>query len=88
MIRAERVISFPASQSLHASAASSSGAISTGIPQLDEAIRPPSADVLGRTCDINSNGIPCGHVTEVYGPPALGKHRWRRVPSLPVARCF
>lgn len=74
MIRAERVISFPASQSLHASAASPSGAISTGIPQLDEAIRPPSAeDVLGRTRDINSNGIPCGHVTEVYGPPGAGK---------------
>ncbi|KAB8224992.1 P-loop containing nucleoside triphosphate hydrolase protein [Aspergillus novoparasiticus] len=69
-----RVISFPASQSLHTSASSASGAISTGIPQLDEAIRPPSAeDVLGHTRDINSNGIPCGHVTEVFGPPGAGK---------------
>ncbi|KAE8137890.1 P-loop containing nucleoside triphosphate hydrolase protein [Aspergillus pseudotamarii] len=72
-----RVVSFPASQSLHASAASAataSGAISTGIPQLDEAIRPPSAeDVLGHTSAINSNGIPCGHVTEVFGPPGAGK---------------
>ncbi|KAB8266091.1 P-loop containing nucleoside triphosphate hydrolase protein [Aspergillus pseudonomiae] len=69
-----RVVSFPASQSLHASAASASGAISTGIPQLDEAIRPPSLeDMPGRTSDIDSNGIPCGHVTEVFGPPGAGK---------------
>ncbi|KAB8234122.1 uncharacterized protein BDW43DRAFT_63193 [Aspergillus alliaceus] len=69
-----RVVSFPASQSLHVSSASVNGAISTGIPQLDEAIRPPSPeDVLGRTRCAGTNGIPCGHVTEVFGPPGAGK---------------
>ncbi|KAE8375995.1 P-loop containing nucleoside triphosphate hydrolase protein [Aspergillus bertholletiae] len=69
-----RVVSFPASQSLHASAASVSDAISTGIPQLDEAIRPPSpGDVPGRTREMDSNGVLCGHVTEIFGPPGAGK---------------
>ncbi|KAB8079373.1 P-loop containing nucleoside triphosphate hydrolase protein [Aspergillus leporis] len=69
-----RVVSFPASQSLHASTASVTGAISTGLPQLDEAVRPPSPeDVPGRAGDAGSKGIPCGHVTEVFGPPGVGK---------------
>jgi ATP-dependent Lon protease len=70
----DRVVSFPASQSLHASTASVTGAISTGLPQLDEAVRPPSPeDVPGRAGDAGSKGIPCGHVTEVFGPPGVGK---------------
>ncbi|KAF7595283.1 hypothetical protein BBP40_006783 [Aspergillus hancockii] len=69
-----RVVSIPASQSLHALTASVTGAISTGLPQLDEAIRPPSPeDVPGRAGDTGPKGIPCGHVTEVFGPPGVGK---------------
>ncbi|KAE8354104.1 P-loop containing nucleoside triphosphate hydrolase protein [Aspergillus coremiiformis] len=68
------VVSFPASQSLHASNASVNSAISTGIPHLDEAIRPPSPeDVPGGNRDAEPNGIPCGHVTEIFGPPGAGK---------------
>ncbi|KAL4892425.1 P-loop containing nucleoside triphosphate hydrolase protein [Aspergillus ambiguus] len=64
-----RVVSFPASQSLHASTASTAGVISTGIPQLDEAIcaSPTSVSVP------ETKGIPRGHVTEVFGPPGVGK---------------
>ncbi|KAL5356798.1 P-loop containing nucleoside triphosphate hydrolase protein [Aspergillus floccosus] len=69
-----RVISFPASQSLHASTASTLGAISTGIPRLDEAICPGSADETAASDSVPATkGIPRGHVTEVFGPPGVGK---------------
>ncbi|KAL4865381.1 hypothetical protein BDV12DRAFT_150510 [Aspergillus spectabilis] len=64
------VISFPASQSLQASAALRTGAISTGLPRLDDAICPPFAEEYD---DVNPRGIPKGHVTEVFGPPGVGK---------------
>ncbi|BCR91106.1 uncharacterized protein ACHE_60992A [Aspergillus chevalieri] len=69
-----RVIPISASQSLHASAGASAtpGAISTGLSRLDEALCPPSGeDVPGSTT--SSPGILCGQVTEVYGPPGVGK---------------
>ncbi|GAQ05853.1 hypothetical protein ALT_3174 [Aspergillus lentulus] len=70
-----RVISFPASQYLHASTASGvPGAISTGLPRLDQAICPVSSDESSQsTSDATLGGIPCGHVTEVFGPPGVGK---------------
>ncbi|GFF57701.1 DNA repair protein rhp55 [Aspergillus udagawae] len=70
-----RVISFPASQYLHASTASPvPGEISTGLPRLDQAIRlAPSDDPLQSSSDATLGGIPCGHVTEVFGPPGAGK---------------
>ncbi|KAL4784079.1 P-loop containing nucleoside triphosphate hydrolase protein [Aspergillus varians] len=68
--RSRPVISFPASQSLQASAALNAGAISTGLTQLDDAINPPSTEEEG---DIDTRGIPQGQVTEVFGPPGVGK---------------
>ncbi|GLB09550.1 hypothetical protein AtubIFM57258_005473 [Aspergillus tubingensis] len=81
-----RVISFPASQSLHAStafpdAASGRNAIPTGLVALDEAI---SAPVISTTTNERIRefteekgerlkGLPVGHVTEVFGPPGAGK---------------
>ncbi|RAK89855.1 P-loop containing nucleoside triphosphate hydrolase protein [Aspergillus costaricaensis CBS 115574] len=81
-----RVISFPASQSLHAStafpdAASGRKAIPTGLVALDEAI---SAPVISTTTNERIReftegkgeqlkGLPVGHVTEVFGPPGAGK---------------
>ncbi|RHZ50802.1 uncharacterized protein CDV56_106339 [Aspergillus thermomutatus] len=70
-----RVISFPASQYLHASTASPvPGAISTGLPRLDEAISQVSSDEPSQSSsEARLGGIPCGHVTEVFGPPGAGK---------------
>ncbi|KAE8154803.1 P-loop containing nucleoside triphosphate hydrolase protein [Aspergillus avenaceus] len=69
-----RIVSFPASQSLNASTASDLGALSTGLPQLDEALRPPSPeDVPGRSGEVEPTGIEYGHITEVFGPPGAGK---------------
>ncbi|RLL98447.1 hypothetical protein CFD26_104872 [Aspergillus turcosus] len=70
-----RVISFPASQYLHASTASPvPGAISTGLPRLDQAISPVFSDEPSQSSnDATLRGIPCGHVTEVFGPPGAGK---------------
>ncbi|BCR94909.1 uncharacterized protein AKAW2_11955A [Aspergillus luchuensis] len=84
-----RVISFPASQSLHAStafpdaAASGRKAIPTGLVALDEAIS-ISAPVISTTSNERIReftegkgeqlkGLPVGHVTEVFGPPGAGK---------------
>ncbi|KAL5340390.1 P-loop containing nucleoside triphosphate hydrolase protein [Aspergillus crustosus] len=64
------VISFPASQSLQASTLLRTGAISTGLPRLDDAICPPSVE---EDDDVDPRGIPKGHVTEVFGPPGVGK---------------
>lgn len=72
----DRVISFPASQSLHASTASAAlgnKTVSTGLPQLDEAVTPPIEDDLQGFGDLQSKGLPCGHVTEIFGPPGAGK---------------
>ncbi|GLA33962.1 hypothetical protein AnigIFM63309_003986 [Aspergillus niger] len=83
-----RVISFPASQSLHAStafpdAASGRNAIPTGLVALDEAISAPvtlsSTTTNERICESGEGeverrkGLPVGHVTEVFGPPGAGK---------------
>ncbi|RAL08575.1 uncharacterized protein BO97DRAFT_200525 [Aspergillus homomorphus CBS 101889] len=71
-----RVISFPASQSLHAStavAALGNKAVSTGLPELDEAVTPPVDDELKGLEELQSKGLPCGHVAEVFGPPGAGK---------------
>ncbi|EHA23796.1 hypothetical protein CBS63078_2221 [Aspergillus niger] len=83
-----RVISFPASQSLHAStafpdAASGRNAIPTGLVALDEAISAPvtlsSSTTNERIRESGEGeverlkGLPVGHVTEVFGPPGAGK---------------
>ncbi|PYH30992.1 uncharacterized protein BO87DRAFT_365893 [Aspergillus neoniger CBS 115656] len=82
-----RVISFPASQSLHAStafpdAASGRKAIPTGLVALDEAISAPvisSSTTNERIREFTEEkgeqlkGLPVGHVTEVFGPPGAGK---------------
>ncbi|OJJ41884.1 hypothetical protein ASPWEDRAFT_290969 [Aspergillus wentii DTO 134E9] len=70
-----RVVSISASQSLHASSASAdAGAISTGLPRLDEAICPTSLDEFpGLISDPSSTGLPRGQITEVFGPPGVGK---------------
>ncbi|XRM38577.1 hypothetical protein ABZX51_001980 [Aspergillus tubingensis] len=82
-----RVISFPASQSLHAStafpdAASGRNVIPTGLVALDEAISAPvisSSTTNERIREFSEGkgeqlkGLPVGHVTEVFGPPGAGK---------------
>ncbi|GLA89768.1 hypothetical protein AtubIFM56815_004258 [Aspergillus tubingensis] len=82
-----RVISFPASQSLHAStafpdAASGRKAIPTELVALDEAISAPvisSSTTNERIREFSEGkgeqlkGLPVGHVTEVFGPPGAGK---------------
>ncbi|KAL4975257.1 P-loop containing nucleoside triphosphate hydrolase protein [Aspergillus desertorum] len=68
--RLRPVVSFSASQSLQAPAAISVGAISTGLTQLDDAVSPLSTEQDGAT---DSRGIPQGQVTEVFGPPGVGK---------------
>ncbi|KAL4957195.1 P-loop containing nucleoside triphosphate hydrolase protein [Aspergillus filifer] len=67
--RPRPVVSFPASQSLQASSALNAGAISTGLAQLDDAISPPSTEQMER----DTQGIPQGQVTEIFGPPGVGK---------------
>ncbi|PYI09873.1 P-loop containing nucleoside triphosphate hydrolase protein [Aspergillus sclerotiicarbonarius CBS 121057] len=71
-----RVISFPASQSLHASTAfpaSGRNALPIGLAALDEAISPASTDALSELDEGEIKGLPLGHVTEVFGPPGAGK---------------
>ncbi|KAL6233275.1 hypothetical protein BDW75DRAFT_193645 [Aspergillus navahoensis] len=68
--RRRPVISFSASQSLQASAALTVGAVSTGLTQLDDAISPLFTEQNGAA---DSRGIPPGQVTEVFGPPGVGK---------------
>ena len=75
-INADRVVSISASQSLRATSASDAagGAISTGLPRLDEAICPASeGEFSGLASDSVSTGIPRGQVAEVFGPPGVGK---------------
>ncbi|KAL5043069.1 hypothetical protein BDW71DRAFT_131642 [Aspergillus fruticulosus] len=68
--RLRPIVSFSASQPLQASAALSVGAVSTGLTQLDDAISPLSREQDGPA---DSRGIPRGQVTEVFGPPGVGK---------------
>ncbi|KAL2867190.1 uncharacterized protein BJX67DRAFT_107494 [Aspergillus lucknowensis] len=68
--RSRPVVSFPASQSLQASAPLRADAVSTGLARLDDAICPRSREAEG---DFVSQGIPQGHVTEIFGPPGVGK---------------
>lgn len=70
LINVGAVVSFPASQSLQASASLNADAVSTGLPQLDDAISPP---LVGDDGDSEPRGIPQGQVTEVFGPPGVGK---------------
>ncbi|KAI9368711.1 P-loop containing nucleoside triphosphate hydrolase protein [Aspergillus egyptiacus] len=69
--RPHTIIPFPASQSLQASAVRKNDVIPTGLSGLDAAICPPSAEESD--IDFDSRGIPQGHVTEVFGPPGVGK---------------
>ncbi|OJJ80781.1 uncharacterized protein ASPGLDRAFT_28802 [Aspergillus glaucus CBS 516.65] len=69
-----RVIPISASQSLHASTAPATpGAISTGLSRLDEALCTPSGEDVPGSSTPSHKGICCGQVTEVYGPPGVGK---------------
>ncbi|KAL5000989.1 P-loop containing nucleoside triphosphate hydrolase protein [Aspergillus recurvatus] len=68
--RLRPVVSFSASQSLQASAALSVGAVTTGLTQLDNAISPLFTEQDGAA---DSRGIPRGQLTEVFGPPGVGK---------------
>ena len=70
------MISFPASQSLHASTAfpaSGRNALPTGLSALDEAISLCSPDAVSDFDEGETKGLPLGHVTEVFGPPGAGK---------------
>ncbi|KAL4960706.1 uncharacterized protein BDV14DRAFT_138489 [Aspergillus stella-maris] len=67
--RPRPVVSFPASQFLQASSALNVGAISTGLAQLDNAISSPSTEQL----ESDIRGIYQGQVTEIFGPPGVGK---------------
>ncbi|KAJ9248133.1 hypothetical protein DTO207G8_7574 [Paecilomyces variotii] len=68
-----RVISLPASQSLRASAVSAPGPLPTGLERLDEALSLSAPGISPSTQSQRSKGIPRGHVTEVFGPPGVGK---------------
>jgi RecA/RadA recombinase len=71
---AGHVSSIPASQALRASASLvAATALRTGLTQLDEALALPTYGALGTLPFSQAGGIPRGHITEVYGPPAVGK---------------
>lgn len=71
------MVPISASQSLYASSGTASAtpdAISTGLSRLDEALCPASAEEAPGFSSIASpKGLCCGQVTEVYGPPGVGK---------------
>lgn len=68
MVGIDRLPTVSASQALQTLQAKGSRAVSTGIPQLDEALAPRA--LPGR---IVSGGYPRGKVTEIFGPPGVGK---------------
>ena len=61
----DRLPTISASEALR-NASARSRSISTGLPSLDSALRPNNSTVA-------SKGLPCGSVTEIYGPPGVGK---------------
>ncbi|KAL8923109.1 MAG: hypothetical protein Q9208_004793 [Pyrenodesmia sp. 3 TL-2023] len=66
-----RLPTISASQALQDNADAPQKSISTGLPSLDRII---SGKALPATASRNSTGgLPCGQVTEVYGPPGAGK---------------
>lgn len=78
------MVPIAASQSLYASTDTTSaapGAIATGLPSLDEALCPTAVEEDPGLSSISSTpqasascrGLRCGQVTEVYGPPGVGK---------------
>ena len=76
------MVPISASQSLYASTDAVSAppdAVSTGLPRLDEALCPGSAEdgvsssTGGHSSHSPPKGFCCGQVTEVYGPPGVGK---------------
>jgi RecA/RadA recombinase len=61
----DRLPTISASEALQ-NASSRSSSIPTGLPTLDSALQPNRS--------LTSNGgLPCGSVTEIYGPPGVGK---------------
>jgi RecA/RadA recombinase len=62
----DRLPTISASQALQ-NAATRSKAIPSSLSKLDEALRPPTR------ANTESTGIPRGQVTEIYGPPGVGK---------------
>ncbi|CAI6337120.1 unnamed protein product [Periconia digitata] len=69
-----RLPTVSASQALQTLQAKGSCAVSTGIPQLDEALAPEA--LPGR---VVSGGYPRGKVTEIFGPPGVGKTAFGRI---------
>jgi KaiC/GvpD/RAD55 family RecA-like ATPase len=59
-----------AAQALQSLQSSTPRAISTGIASLDAALQDP---VQSSIHSITAKGVSRGHVTEVYGPPGVGK---------------
>ena len=45
--------------------------VSTTLGPLDSALRNPSSAALDDSG--SSGGVPCGKVSEIYGPPGVGK---------------
>jgi RecA/RadA recombinase len=75
------VFSLPASQALRASASlAAENALRTGLAQLDEALVSPGRELPSSTPLSDIRGIQRGHITEVYGPPAVGKTALGLVP--------
>jgi len=79
----DRLPTVSASQALHNIRTKASRAVSTGLPDLDKLLYPyglPSRTEQGRSgSESGSNGeaggggLARGKVTEVYGPPGVGK---------------
>ncbi|KAN0079109.1 P-loop containing nucleoside triphosphate hydrolase protein [Elaphomyces granulatus] len=65
----QRILALPASQSLRASAAL--GALHTGLDPLDGALASPTHELSRQ--NPRPRGIPRAQITEIYGPPGVGK---------------
>ncbi|MCJ1414968.1 hypothetical protein MMC32_001298 [Xylographa parallela] len=66
-----RLPTVSASEALRSLSTSCSSAVSTGLPQLDQILQ--GKDPQGLSEDLFTGGLARGQITEVYGPPGVGK---------------
>ena len=67
----DRLPTVSASVALKSLSASHSSAVSTGLPELDQILQGKDSRGVGQ--ETLSGGLVRGQVTEVYGPPGVGK---------------
>ncbi|MCJ1285282.1 hypothetical protein MMC26_004622 [Xylographa opegraphella] len=66
-----RLPTVSASEALKSLSASRGSAVSTGLPQLDQILQGKDVQELGQ--GTLPGGLVRGQITEVYGPPGVGK---------------